>query len=351
VTAEPILYPLDPEEDDRPILRELRRRMREQLALLDNTDDIVDQARIMALAQETVDDYDREARNRNQPRLLDPAAAAAELVEYQTGYAPLHRYLKNPDIEEISQVGPDTTHLWFTDGRTEMAQEVLFDSDEDVVAWVRRQLAPLGRHLDVQSPIVEAVLGNGVRMSAILNGISRTGTVVTLRKFPRRFRHIDEVVELGMLTWSLARFLLACVAARVNIIISGGMGTGKTTLADLLLCTVPEKERIVLIEDPHELTVDQVHRRTIALEARPANQEGKGAVTQRELLIASLRHRGDRICVGETRGPEAWELLMAMVSGHEGSISTTHAETPRGALALLGLRAQLAEPSVTEDGV
>jgi pilus assembly protein CpaF len=347
VTVEQIWLRPD-QEDDRPILHDLHRRLSDELARLDAAGATLDQPAVVAQVHELVDGYQREARNRNLPRLLDPAAAAAELIEYQTGDGPLHRYLKRPDIEEISQVGPDLTHLWFVDGHTELVQDVLFDSEEDLVGWVRRKLAPLGRRLDVQNPITEAVLDNGVRLSAILYPISRTGTVVTLRKFPQRFRRIEELIERGMLSWSLARFLLACVAARVNILIGGAMGSGKTTFADVLLCTVPPEERLILIEDPHELTVDQVRRNVVALEARPPNQDHRGAISQSQLLLASLRHRGDRICVGEVRGSEAWPLLRSMLSGHEGSVSTIHCQTPRAAVAMLALLAQLAEPSVAE---
>ena len=343
----------DPDEDDRPIIRQLRKQVREHLADLDREGDGLDsdnEVRIRLLVHETVDGYQQRALSTtNTPRLGDPVAAERELISDLLGMGPWQRFMDDPTIEEIGQVGVERTWLWFVDGRKELVQEALFDGDEEIVELVRRIIRRLGRRFDLSAPIVDAALPNGARLNAVLDGIELLGTTVTIRKFPRRYRHVEEIVRTGALTRACAQFLLAGVAARANILISGGMGSGKTTLMDVLLCDgiTSHLERVVLISETHDLSAEQVLPDCIVLQARPANADGQGAVTQRDLFRTSLRMRASRICVAECRGAEAWQMLRAFASGHPGGLCTIHAETPRQALSTLALYAAEGETNLT----
>ena len=344
----------DLDETDRLIIRELRQRIDAALARLNDGQAVVDEATLREVVHEQVQAYQRWAREDNRPRLADAVAAEHELVRERVGAGPLQRYLDDSNVQEVGVVGPERTHLWMTDGSKHLVKEFLFRDNAEIGDLVRRLIAPSGRRLDVESPIVQAMLPdslvrNGARLSAILGDLSPNGTVVTIRKFPRRFRHMEDLVQRDMLSWSLGNYLVGCVDARANIIISGPMHSGKSTLLDVLLCSMSASdERVILIEDPHELSADQVLSDVIALEARAPNASDQGAITQRRLLKASFRHRADRIVVGEILGDEAWDMLQAMASGHPGSLATIHAETPRLALKRLALWALMAQPGVTE---
>jgi pilus assembly protein CpaF len=346
---------VDVDEDDSPIIRELRKQLRERLAEDDansgvSLDDAQNDARVHLVVHEVVDGYQRRAlSSTNIPRLLDPATAERELVSDVLGYGPLQRFMDDPEIEEIGVVGVERTWVWYVDGRKELIQEPLFDYDEEIVDLVRRIIRRLGRRFDLSSTMVDAALPNGERLNAVLGGIALLGTTVTIRKFPHRYRHISEIVETGAMTSQCANFLLAAVASRANILISGGMGTGKTTLMDVLLCDgiTSHLERVVIISETHDLSAEQVLPDAVVLQSRPANADGQGAVTLRELFRTSLRMRATRICVAECRGAEAWEMLRAFASGHPGGLCTIHSETPRGALSTLALYAAEAETNLT----
>jgi pilus assembly protein CpaF len=249
--------------------------------------------------------------------------------------------------------GPDRVWLWTIDGQKMLVQEQLFDNDEEVVELVRRLIRRLQRQFNIASPIVDAALPSGARLNAVLSGTSLLGTTVTIRKFPRRYRHLAEIVRTGALSWPCAKFLLACVEARANILIAGGMGTGKSTLMDVLLCdgVASPLERIVLIAETHDLSAEQVLPDCVVLQARPPNADQQGEIKQSELFRTSLRMRATRVCVEEVRGPEAWQMLRAFASGHPGGLCTIHAETPRQALATLGLYAAEAENNLTPQHV
>jgi len=351
----PHLYPVpDPDEDDRPIIRRLRKEIRERLAALDAengpTLESENEARSTLIVRDVVDTYQRRALSTtNTPRLARPGAAEKELLADLLGAGVLEMFMDNRNIEEIGVVGPERTWVWFTDGRKELIQEALFESDDEIVELVRRIIRRLGRRFDISSPIVDAALPNGARLNATLNGISLLGTAVTIRKFPRRYRHISEIVQTRALTWSCARLLLAAVAAKANILLSGGMGSGKSTLMDVLLCegVTSHLERVIIISETHDLSAEQVLPDCVVLQARPGNADGHGKVSQRDLFRASLRMRASRICVAECRGSEAWEMLRAFASGHPGGLCTIHAETPRQALATLALYAAEAENNLT----
>src|SRR3954447_19956934 len=211
--------------------------------------------------------------------------------------------------------------------------DVTFDDDEHVRRIIDRIVAPLGRHVDESSPICDARLPDGSRVNIVLPPVSLVGPTITIRKFAKTPLRIDDLIRFGTTTPELSEFLRACVLARLNIVVSGGTGSGKTTLLNVLSSFIPDDERIVTVEDAAELQLRQDH--VVRLEARPANIEGKGAITIRDLVINCLRMRPERIIVGECRGREALDMLQAMNTGHDGSLTTGHANTPRDMLARL----------------
>jgi pilus assembly protein CpaF len=348
----------DRDEDDRPLIRLLRKQVRERLAQLDAESgpgvDLENEARVRLIVHEVVDAHQRLAlTTTNTPRLADAEAAERELVSDQLGAGPLQIYFDDPNVEEIGVIGVDRVWLWMVDGRKVLVQEQLFESDEEIVELVRRLIRRLQRQFNIASPIVDAALPSGARLNAVLSGTSLLGTTVTIRKFPRRYRHVAEIVRTGALTWPCAKFLLACIAARANILIAGGMGTGKSTLMDVLLCdgiTSP-LERIVLIAETHDLSAEQVLPDCVVLQARPPNADQQGEIKQSDLFRTSLRMRATRVCVEEVRGTEAWQMLRAFASGHPGGLCTIHSETPRQALATLALYAAEAENNLSPQHV
>jgi pilus assembly protein CpaF len=209
--------------------------------------------------------------------------------------------------------------------------DVVFDDDAHVMRVIDKIVAPLGRRVDEASPMVDARLPDGSRVNAIISPLSLVGPVLTIRRFPKQPLMVDDLVRLGSLTRDIADFLAAAVRARLNIIVSGGTGSGKTTLLNVLSGFIPDSDRIVTIEDAAELQLVQAH--VITLEARPSNVDGKGAIPIRELVKNCLRMRPDRIIVGEVRGGEALDMLQAMNTGHDGSLTTVHANTPRDTLS------------------
>ena len=206
-----------------------------------------------------------------------------------------------------------------------------FRDDAHIMRIIERIVAPLGRRVDESSPMVDARLPDGSRVNVILPPVAPKSPTITIRKFQADKMTIEDLIQLNSLTREVAEFFRACVMVKLNIIVSGGTGTGKTTMLNALSSFIPDTERIVTIEDPTELRLQQGH--VVSLEARPASLEGKGEVTQRDLVRNALRMRPDRILVGEVRGPEAFDMLQAMNTGHEGSLGTVHANSPRDALA------------------
>ncbi|MCO6453521.1 MAG: CpaF family protein, partial [Caldilineales bacterium] len=218
------------------------------------------------------------------------------------------------------------------DGKLSLST-VSFADDDHVTRVIERIVRPLGRHIDQASPMVDARLPDGSRVNAIVPPLSLVGPVITIRKFRADPLTIDELIGYGSLSREFADFLQACVAARLNIIVSGGTGSGKTTMLNIVSSFIPANERIVTIEDAAELRLRQPH--VVRLEARPPNAEGKGAIRIRDLFINTLRMRPDRIIVGECRGSEALDMLQAMNTGHEGSLTTIHSNGPRDTLTRL----------------
>lgn len=254
-----------------------------------------------------------------------------EIIDDVLGLGPLQKLLNDAAVSEVMVNGPDKVYverggrLFLTDAR--------FSSEEHLRRIIERIVTKVGRRIDESSPMVDARLSDGSRVNAIIAPLAVSGSSLTIRKFGQVPLTVDNLISFGTLTPEMAELLNACVHARLNIIVSGGTGTGKTTLLNVLSSFLPADERIVTIEDAVELQLQQEH--VVRLESRPRNIEGKGEISIRDLVRNSLRMRPDRIVIGEVRGGESLDMLQAMNTGHDGSISTVHANSPRDAIARL----------------
>ena len=246
-----------------------------------------------------------------------------------TGFGPITPLLEDESITEIMVNSPEEIYVEI-DGKIVRDETVSFINDKHIVRTIQRIVQPLGRTIDAANPMVDARLRDGSRLNAIIPPLSLKGPVLTIRKFNKNLESIDDLLRNGTLTVNMARFLEASVEAKLNILISGGTGSGKTTLLNVLSSFLGNDERIITIEDAAELKLNQKH--VISLETRVTNYEGEGEVTIRDLVRNSLRMRPDRIIVGEVRGKEAFDMMQAMNTGHEGSITTLHANTPVDAM-------------------
>jgi pilus assembly protein CpaF len=254
-----------------------------------------------------------------------------EITDDILGYGPLEPLLREDSISEVMVNGPDRIYVE-REGKLELSRSTFVD-DAHLLRIIDKIVSQVGRRVDESSPMVDARLPDGSRVNAIIPPLSLRGPVMTIRKFSRDPYTMDDLINFGSLSSKAAHFLAACVQGKLNILISGGTGTGKTTTLNALSAFVPGDERIVTIEDAAELQLQQDH--VIPLESRPANIEGQGEVRIRELVRNALRMRPDRIIVGEVRGAETLDMLQAMNTGHEGSLTTIHANTPRDALSRL----------------
>lgn len=270
---------------------------------------------------DVLQDYDLGALERNH---------ICNLIQNEiNGYGPLTDLLNNDSVTEIMVNGTNDIYVE-VDGKLVKDESVSFINEDHIIRTVQRIVQPLGRTIDAVNPMVDARLRDGSRLNAIIPPLSLTGPIVTIRKFSKRMNSIDDLLRMGTMTAHMALFLQACVRAKLNIIISGGTGSGKTTLLNILSGFIDDEERIITIEDAAELKLHQKH--VVSLETRMVNYEGEGEITIRDLVRNSLRMRPDRIIVGEVRGKEAFDMLQAMNTGHEGSITTLHSNSPDDAI-------------------
>ena len=283
-------------------------------------------------ARETIRTIIAEVRrNQKLPAGIDPARLEKEIYDEAMRLGPLEDFLADEAITEVMVNGPNQVYVE-RHGRLELSGQSFMD-DESVHSVIERIVAPIGRRIDESQPYVDARLPDGSRVNAIIAPLSLIGPCITIRKFAKRALTSDDLVQYGTWTPSAAEFLRLCVIMRKNIVVAGGTGSGKTTLLNVLSGFIPETDRIVTIEDAAELRLVQPH--VVRLEARPPNIEGRGAITIRDLVRNSLRMRPDRVIVGECRAGESLDMLQAMNTGHDGSLTTVHANSPRDVISRL----------------
>jgi pilus assembly protein CpaF len=252
-----------------------------------------------------------------------------DILDEVTGFGPIQSLLEDEDISEVMVNGPKKV---FIEKKGKLTKSpITFDDDDHVLRVIDRIILPLGRRVDADTPTVDARLPDGSRVNAVIRPVSIDGPSITIRKFKKDKLSIQQLIDYGSLNSQMAEFIRACVLAHLNIVISGGTGSGKTTLLNVLSSFIPEEERIITIEDAAELQLQQDH--VLRMETKVPNTDGRGAVTIRDLVRNSLRMRPDRIVVGECRGGEALDMLQAMNTGHDGSLTTLHANSPRDAIS------------------
>lgn len=267
-----------------------------------------------------------------------------EVLDEVFGLGPLEALMKDPTISDIMVNGPDSIYVERFGKVVETS--VRFKDTAHVRTIIDRIVSNIGRRIDDSSPIVDARLGDGSRVCAVIPPLSLNGPVMSIRRFGKRLLTVDDLIRLGTFTPGIIDFLAGAVKARLNIIVSGGSGSGKTTMLNTLSRFIREEERVVTIEDTAELQMQQEH--LVRLETRPINIEGAGAITQRDLVINALRMRPDRIIIGECRGAEAMDMMQAMNTGHDGSMTTTHANTGRDAFSRLETMVMMASSSIPD---
>ncbi len=306
---------------DKSLLDSLRSRIIQNLIDENIPDNTMLEQYINDEIDETLEGYDLNYLERNH---------IFNLIQNEvTGYGPITGLLEDDSITEIMVNGTNEVYVEI-DGKILKDESVSFINDEHIVRTIQRIVQPLGRTIDAANPMVDARLRDGSRLNAIIPPLSLKGPVLTIRKFRKDLESVEDLLQKGTMTTHMALFLEACVEAKLNIIISGGTGTGKTTLLNILSSFIGADERIITIEDAAELRLHQNH--VISLETRLVNYEGSGEVTIRDLVRNSLRMRPDRIIVGEVRGKEAFDMMQAMNTGHEGSLTTLHANSCYDAL-------------------
>jgi pilus assembly protein CpaF len=308
---------------ERELKSKIQRKILEQFGNAQDIDKVVTQIEPFAL--EIVKKDSEKYKFANVPKVIQ------ELINDLTGYGPINPLLLDPDVTEIMVNGPGMVYAE-KKGKLELT-DVKFTDDDQVMQVIDKIVSPLGRRIDESSPMVDARLPDGSRVNAIIPPLSLNGPVITIRKFSKEPITIDDLIKMNTLSREMAIFLNACVRSRLNIFISGGTSSGKTTTLNVLSSFIPNDERIITIEDAAELQLNQQH--VISLEARPANIEGTGAIPIRDLVVNSLRMRPDRIIIGECRGGESLDMLQAMNTGHDGSLATGHANSARDMLSRL----------------
>ena len=291
------------------------------------TDDDVEEDELRRLVQEQVH------QALSEEHIALSAAERAQLIQDVTddtlGYGPIDRYLHDPGITEVMVNGPKQVYIERR-GKIELT-DVEFVDEDHLRRTIDKIVSEVGRRIDEASPMVDARLPDGSRVNAVIHPVAIGGPYLTIRRFSKDPYTVDDLIGFGSMTPQVAHFLDACVRGQLNTVISGGTGTGKTTLLNVVSSFIPDNDRIVTIEDAKELRLSQTH--VCSLEARPPNVEGKGEVKIRELVRNSLRMRPDRVIVGEARGAEALDMLQAMNTGHDGSLTTVHSNSPRDTLS------------------
>ncbi|MGQ9547071.1 MAG: CpaF family protein [Roseiflexus sp.] len=319
--------PAQRREEENSII-ELRQRVQQRLINeLDPRLDLSNVARVRQQVEEifnTILDSENIVLSRSERARLFESIAADIL-----GFGPLQELLNDPEISEIMVNGPKKVYVEKR-GKIQLS-DVTFVDEQHVLRVIDRIVAPLGRRIDESSPMVDARLPDGSRVNAVIRPIALCGPTISIRKFRKEGITIEDLIRFGSLTREMAEFLSACVRASLNIVVSGGTGSGKTTMLNVLSSFIPDDERIITVENAAELQLRQEH--VVPLESRPPNVEGKGEISIRDLVINTLRMRPERIVVGECRGGEALEMLQAMNTGHDGSMTTLHANSPRDAVA------------------
>ena len=281
--------------------------------------------------QQVVQTMLEQAYERTKVQLLPTARSQLfkDITDEVLGYGPIQQFLDDPDVNEVMVNGPDRVYL---ERKGKLVKtNIVFEDDDHVLRVIERIVFPLGRRVDIDTPIVDARLPDGSRVNVVIPPVAIDGPSITIRKFRKDKLSIDQLIEYDSLTKFMAEFLRACVIGRLNIVISGGTGSGKTTLLNILSSFIPEDERIVTIEDAAELQLPQDH--VVRLESQPQSADGKSAITIRDLVRNSLRMRANRVVVGECRGGETLDMLQAMNTGHDGSLTTLHANSPRDAIS------------------
>lgn len=313
----------------RDVQADLKTRIQQRLIMeLDPSTDVSKTAEVKATIQELFESMLAEEQitltRTEKKNLFD------QIVAEILGFGPIQKFLNGEiNVGEIMVNGPK--HIFIEHGGKIVRSEVQFEDNDHVMRIIDRIVAPLGRRIDESSPTVDARLPDGSRVNAVIPPIALNGPTLTIRVFSKKPLTIDNLIQWGSVTPEAAEFLRAIVVAHSNIVVSGGTGSGKTTLLNILSSFIPEGERIITIENAAELQLAQEH--VITLESRPPNVEGKGEVSIRDLVINALRMRPDRIVVGECRGGESLDMLQAMNTGHEGSMTTAHANNPRDAVS------------------
>ena len=316
----------------RQVKEQIQQELIQRLDLKRLTVSGVDRAGLETKASEKIHEIVEQVRtNGKLPRGIDAARLEREIFNEALRLGPLEDLLADETVTEIMVNGPRQIYVE-RHGKLQLTDMEFFD-DSSVMAIIERIVSPIGRRIDESQPYVDARLADGSRVNAIIPPLSLTGPTLTIRKFAKRTLTVEDFIRFGTWTSNAAEFMKACVIMRKNIIVAGGTGSGKTTLLNLLSGFIPHDERIVTVEDAAELKLVQPH--VVRLEARPPNIEGRGAVTIRDLVKNCLRMRPDRIIVGECRGGEALDMLQAMNTGHDGSLTTVHANSPRDVISRL----------------
>ena len=310
--------------------RKLHLRILEKMNLSEDALDFKSDDTLLPRLEECLNQTLREQRH-EIPSNISYEVFRQALMDELVGYGPITPILRSPRVSEVMVNGPDCI---FVESKGRLFESgVRFFDEKHLQQIIRRIVEPLGRHVDDASPMVDARLPDGSRVNAVIPPLALDGSSMTIRKFSDKKLTTDDLVGFDSMTREMALFLEEAVKSRQNIIVSGGTGSGKTTLLNVLSQFIPRGERVVTVEDSAELKLS--HRNIVRLEARPANIEGKGRISIRDLVINTLRMRPDRIIVGECRGAEALDMLQAMNTGHDGSLTTLHANTPRDALSRL----------------